>query len=173
MYYKIVEKFGSECGDRWRDYLKWRGLNLTGFDSVDAILRPDLFEPQSSEDWHNCLNADFKLSLITDLGYANRILDRYENPDLVGVEIELEQNYVPQAGLLGFDIIDGYCSVSLVTNWGTDEKGIIDQNVMPNGLIRELGRALELRDTLRQSFPEDAHAEICEVWAVYGLDNHV
>ena len=44
MYYKIVERFGPECGDRWRGYLKWRRFNLSGFDSVDAILRPDLFE---------------------------------------------------------------------------------------------------------------------------------
>jgi hypothetical protein len=171
MYYKLVEKFGPEQGDRWRDYLKWRGLNLTGFDSVDAILRPDLFEPASSEDWHSCVNADFKLGLITNLDYAKRIIDRYDNPDLVGVEIELEQDYVPQAGLLGFDIIDGYCEVSLVTNWGTDEEGIINQHVMPNGLIRDLGRALQLRDLLRKRFPEDSHAQDCAVWAVYRLDS--
>lgn len=170
MYYKIVERFGPEHGGRWRDYLKWRGLNLTGFDSVDAILRPNLFEPASSEDWHSCVNADFKLSLITNLDYAKRILDRYDDPDLVGVEIELEKGYVPKDGLLGFDIIDGFCDVSLVTNWGTDEEGIIDRHIMPNGLIRDLDRALQLRDLLRNRFPEDAHAENCEAWAVHEVD---
>ena len=61
MYYKIVEKFGPENGDRWERYLDCRGLDLIKFDSVDGVLRPDLFEPESNEDWKNCVNEDFKL----------------------------------------------------------------------------------------------------------------
>jgi hypothetical protein len=158
-----MEKFGPGDGDRWRDYLTWRGLKLTSFDSVDGILRPDLFEPESNEDWHNCVNADFKLSLITNLDYAKRNLERYDDPVLIGVELELEEDYAPKDRLLGFDIIDGYCEVSLVTNWGTDEKGMINSHVMPNGLIGDLGGALGIRDSLRKEFSEDAHAENCAV----------
>ena len=168
MHYKLVERFGPEDGDRWRSYLEWRGLNLTSFDSVDGILRPDLFEPESVEDWHNCVNEDDKLNLITSLDYAKKILDRYDNPALIGVEIELEEEgYVPMDGLLGFDIIDAYCDVSLVTNWGTDEESIINNYVMANGLIGELVPALRIRDSLRKGFSEDSHAEQCEVWAIY------
>lgn len=170
MYYKIVRRFCPEEGDRWRGYLEWRGLNLTSFDSVDGILRPDLFEPESDEDWRNCVNANFKLGLITNLGYAKSILERYDNPALIAVEIELEEGYVPNDGLLGFDIIDGHCNVSLVTNWGTDEEGIVNDHVMPNGLIGDLARALQVRDSLRKRFPEDPHAENCQVWAIYRPD---
>ena len=170
MFYKIVERFGPEDGDRWQSYLEWRGLNLTTFDSVDGILRPDLFEPESDEDWHNSVNEPNRLNLITNLGYAKGILDRYDNPVLIGVEIELEEGYVAKYGLLGFDIIDGYCDVSLVTNWGTDEEGIIDNYVMTNGLIGDLDRALQIRDSLRKEFSEDSHAEDCEVWAIYRAD---
>jgi len=170
MYYKIVDSFGPQDGDRWQRYLEWRGLNLTGFDSVDGILRPDLFEPKSEEDWRNCVNEDYKLSLITNLDYARKILNRYDNPVLVGVEMELEGRSLPKNGLLGFDIIDGYCDVSLVTNWGTDEDGLINRYIMSNGLVGDLRHALQVRDLLRKEFYEDSHAQNCEVWAVYRID---
>jgi hypothetical protein len=170
MYYKIVKSFGPHDGERWQNYLAWRGLNLTSFDSVDNILRPDLFEPESNKDWRNCVNEDYKLSLITNLDYAKSILNRYDDSALVGVEIELKDGYVPKGGLLGFDIIDSYCSVSLVTDWGTDEDGIVNSHVMPNGLIGDLVRSLDIRNTLRKEFPEDSHAKNCQVWAIYRLD---
>ncbi len=107
MYYKIVENFGPQGGDRWQSYLKWRGLNLTSFDSVDGILKPDLFTPESELDWRNCVNEDCKLSLITNIDYAKEFLGRYDNALLVGVEIELDEGYTSKDGLLGYDIIDG------------------------------------------------------------------
>jgi hypothetical protein len=170
MYYKIVERFGPEHKDKWQSYIQWRGLDLTAFDSVDGILRPDLFMPESKEDWDNCVNEDNKLNLITNLDYARKILGRYEDSVIVGVEIELEEGYGPEDGFLGYDIIDGYCDISLVTNWGTDEEDLLSEHVMTNGLIGDLNRALQIRDTLRKEFPEDAHAENCEVWAVYRVD---
>jgi len=170
MYYKIVEKFGPEDGDRWQGYIDWRGLDLIKFDSVDGILRPDLFEPDSAEDWQNCVNENFKLNIITNLDYEKNILNRYDKSALVGVEIELEEDYIPQDGFLGYDIIDGYCDVSLVTNWGTDDEGLINNYVMQNGLISDLGLAIQIRNKLRKEFSEDSHAEACEVWAIYEIN---
>ena len=170
MYYKVVEKFGPQAEDRWQSYLDWRGLNLNSFDSVDGILRPDLFEPESEEDWRNCINEDYKLSLITNFDYAQAILERYDNAVLVGIEMELEEGYVPKVGLLGFDIIDGYCEVSLVTNWGTDKESIIENYVMSNGLIGNLSQALQIRNLLRKEFSEDSHAQNCQVWAIYRIE---
>ncbi|MGK7877166.1 MAG: hypothetical protein AB4426_28885 [Xenococcaceae cyanobacterium] len=170
MYYKIIESFGPNDGDKWLSYLEWRGLNLTRFDSVDGILRPDLFQPECNEDWRNCVNENYKLSLITNLTYAKSVLERYNNPVLVGVEIEIEKGYIPKDGILGFDIIDGYCNVSLITNWGTDEECLYIGDVMTNGLIGDLGRALKIRDLLRKDFSEDSHAENCSVWAIYKVD---
>ena len=170
MYYKIIERFSPEDKEKWQSYIQWRGLNLTSFDSVDGILRQDLFMPESKEDWRNCVNEDNKLSFITSLDYAREILDRYDEPLVVGVDVELEEGYVPGDGFLGFDIIDGYCDISLVTNWGTDQEDIISKHMMNNGLIGDLETALLVRDVLRNEFHEDAHAEGCEVWAVCGVD---
>ena len=77
MYYKIIEKFSPSDGERWQSYLKWRGLDLTCFDSVDVLLRPSVFYPQSHEDWANRVNEDYKLSLITNSNYSRAILHRY------------------------------------------------------------------------------------------------
>ncbi|MCF6285370.1 MAG: hypothetical protein L3K26_09300 [Candidatus Hydrogenedentes bacterium] len=166
MYYKIVEQFAPQNGEIWLGYLRWRGLNLNRFDSLDGILRPDLFVPKSRMDWDNCVNEDFKLSLITNLGFAQATLGRFDDPFLLGVEIELNEGHAPKDGLLGFDIMERECHVSLVTNCGRDD--LIDDHVMPNGLIGDLQRVLLIRDSLRKGSFADAHAEHGEVWAVYG-----
>ena len=170
MRYKIVEYFGPNNRNKWDDYLRWRKLDLSCFDSIDCGLRPDLFEPESMQDWCNCVNQDYKLNLITNLDYAKAIFSRYVNAVLVGVDIALGEDYILQEGLLGFDIIDGYCDVSLVTNWGTDAENLVNPHIMPNGLIADLAQALQIRNLLRQSFAEDPHAEECEVWAVYQVN---
>ena len=171
MYYKIVERFGLERGKEWLDYLEWRGLALTSFDSVDGSLRFDLFEPESTRDFQNSVNEDFKTSLITNLEFARSVIDRYENAMIVGVDIELDASYVAGKGLLGYDIVDAYCDVSLVTNWGSDTKGVIGDIVGSNGLIADLPTALKTRDALRAKYGEDPHAEKCEVWAIYDVGN--
>jgi hypothetical protein len=174
MYYKVVERFGPEDGDVWLEYLKFCGFShLTRFDSVDGMLRPDLFAPESEEDWMNCVNADFKLSLITNLEYAKKaakkIMTREKKAELVGVDIELKKGYSPGPLLCGYDIIDRYCDNSLVTNCPNKEL-INPADILENGLIADFERALELRDLLRETCPDDDHACECEVWAVYRVD---
>ncbi len=170
MYYKIVQRFSTEDREKWRDYLSWRGLPLKSFESVDGILRPDLFQPASAEDWRNCVNEDCKWHLITNLDYAKRVLVRYDNAVLVGVETGVDEDYLASDGLLGFDILDGEGDVSLITNWGTDEEGVIDHQVSTNGLIVDLHPALKLRNLLRKDFAEDPHAGKCDLWAIYRTD---
>src|SRR3982750_4160943 len=109
MLYRIVAKFGPSDGKRWSDYLQWRGLHLTRFDSVDGILRPSLFAPKTEQDWQHCVSEDFKTDLITDLSFANSILLRYEDAEIVGIELEVDERHVPGPNFVGYDIIDGYC----------------------------------------------------------------
>ena len=167
MYCKIIKKFGPSDEERWQSYLNWRQLDLTCFDSIDGILRPDLFNPKSQEDWENCVNADFKLYL-TNSNYAKRIVRRYHNATIVGVETALDVVYETKEGLLGYDIIDG--SISVLTNWGADKEGLINPYLMPNGLIGDLAQALYILNSLRKKFPNDLHVIESEVWAVYSVD---
>ncbi len=169
MYYKIVEYFGPK-DDGWKSYVEFRGIEFHPFDSVGRM-RPNLFTPESDEDWSNCVSEEYyKENLITNLAYAKEIFNRYKNAVLVGVDIELDDSYVPKEHLLGYDIIDGYCDVSLLTNWGNDEEGLFTDSIQCNGLLNDLDSALRIRDTLREKYPEDGHADYCEVWAVYRVD---
>jgi len=169
MLYEVMAKFGPSDEERWSDYIWWRGLHhLTRFDSVDSILRPSLFVPKTDQDWQHCVSADFKIGLITDVSFATSILSRYEDAEIVGVELEVDQSQIPGLHCVGYDIIDGYCDVSLLTNWGTDEEGRLRCH-QSNGLLDDLGRALAIRDTLRVKFSHDSHAKNCSVWAIYRI----
>ena len=87
MYYKVIEQFGPEKPVEWKKYIDWRKLDLDRFDSVDGMLCPDFFNPESDEDWANCVNADFKLNLITNLEYALKVKSKTKNSLLVGVDM--------------------------------------------------------------------------------------
>jgi len=169
MYYKVIEKFGPEDGERWNDYLKWRGLHLTRFESVDGVLRGNLFEPESDEDWQNCVYGDFSIALITNLQYANKVQKQHENAEVVGIDFPEDLNYKAGAGLLGFDVLDSHWDVSMLTDWGTDEEGIFSHLIMENGLLADLTEAFRIRDILRSQFPEEHHARECQVCAVYKI----
>ena len=168
-YYKIIEYFGPNS-ENWPTYIAWRQINLANFDSVDGMLRPDLFLPKSAKDWANCVNEDLKLHLITNLDYAKEIINHYPNGNIVGVEPEINDDYMCQKGLSGYDIIDSYWYVSLIANWKTDGNNSFDRYLMDNGLISDLNQALQVRNLLREEFPDGPHAKECTVWAIYRID---
>ncbi len=170
MYYRILEKFGPQDGDRWSSYLQWRGLtHLTRFDSIDGIIRPTLFAPKTEVDWQNCVNEDFRTDLITSLSFARDVFSRFQNAGIVGIEPDVDIGHTPAEGFVGYDILDGDSSVSLLTNWGTDTERISTPYIVENGLILNLERALAIKDKLRKDFSKDGHAGRCTVWAVYKL----
>ena len=171
MYYKIIEYFGP-YDNRWKQYLEWCNLELTSFDSIDGVLCPGLFEPQTEEDWQNCVNEDYKLNLITNLDYAKSILSKYNNAVIVGVDIIDSIKYKLEESLLGYDIIDSYCDISLLTNWkkDKDEENLFSKYIQDNGLIHNLKTAMKIRDMLREGFSEDSHTENCKVWAIYKIN---
>ena len=72
MLYTIVEPFGPESGESWSAYIRWRGIPFSRFDSIDGILRPNLFTDPRDEDWQYIVNENFMLHLITDQDYAEK-----------------------------------------------------------------------------------------------------
>ena len=168
MMYKVVEKFGPDSGAKWTDYIKWTGLHhLRRFDSVDSMLRPTFFSPGSTEDWANCVNEDYKLDLITNLEYANKVLSKYDNAEIVGVEIDVKEGYIAGDGFLGYDIIDEYCSNSLITNCGSDSHPFDRSIIKDNGLIHDLKDASRAKEQLIADPAGDSHSAACTVWAIY------
>ena len=168
VFYKVVKPFGPDSGAVWGDYLAWiHQKQMTSFDSVDAGLRADCFNPETNEDWKHCVNEDHKLNLLIDLDYARKI--QRENPDseIVGVEVDVEATHVPRNGLCGYDILDEWCAVSLLTNWGTSEPVFEGIEFQANGLLRDISIASRMQTMLREHCCDDPHAKNCQVWAIY------
>jgi hypothetical protein len=164
MFYVILEEFGPAKGESWTAYLQWRGLILSGFDSVDGILRPSLFTPRTEEDWRHVVQADFMSHLITDQPYASSKHADLNKGALVG--LSLDDHKPLDDRFLGFDIVDRFFQVSLLTNWGNDV-ACVNRAIGPCGLISEFDVVRGIQAELVASYTNDAHVDRCRIVSVY------
>lgn len=164
MLYTIVEPFSPVDGARWTSYCEWRGLAFERFDSIDGILRPNLFKTPHDSDWEHIVNEDNMLHFITDLSYATHKHAQIGNGELVGVRFD--DHDIADPGFLGFDIIDGYCDISLLTNWGND-MAIINRALAPNALLRDIKTAEEIFAALQTTCADDSHVPDSRIVSVY------
>ena len=172
MIYRISKKYGPQSSD-WEAYLEWSGLqNCQEFYSIDGIKRKGLFIPWTVEEWENCVNADFKINLITNLAYAKKIISDYDEGEILGV-IEnpgfSSEEIPPDHILMGYDILDEYNDISLLTNWGGKKRGIQNLTLNRYALLDDIDYAYQLKEMLHKNFPDDEHARACEVWSVYTI----
>jgi len=164
MLFTIVEPFSPANGEKWTTYCEWKGINFERFDSVDGILRPNLFDTPDDEDWSHIVNENFMLHLITDYPYAQEKHAQIGQGDLVGLSYDYHD--VSDAGFLGFDIVDGYWDVSLLTNWGNDVESI-NRSIASNALVPDEGAVEEIYKELKQNWGDDSHVEACRIVSVY------
>lgn len=164
MLYTIVEAFAPSDGEKWSKYKAWRGRHFERFDSIDGMLRPSLFQPTTERDWDNVVTESFMTHLITNREYA--LARRREIGDGVVLEIRTDSHACATPEFLGFEIIDGHWSVSLLTNWGT-EYSFIDDCLGPNGLIPEIGAAQRVHERLLSDYSDDSHAGACILISLY------
>ena len=170
MPYKVVRQFGPQNGTAWTRYLEWSKLNqITDFCSLDSILNNSVFTPSTAKDWDNCVNEDFKTDLITNLEFALHVQRNALQSRIFGVTIDPRSapSHEHFDQFLGYDIIDGYCDVSLLTNCGGFPDVFSNDLINQFGLIGDITIAYEVRDNLRNKYSTDSHAKACEVWAVY------
>ena len=167
MLFKVIEYFGP--GDeKWGAFIKNHYIkNLSHFDSIDGILCPSKFTPESTEDWKNCVNEDEMIDYITNLEYALKVHKKFPKARLVG--LECGKNNDRDKTLIGYDIIDGYKDVSLITNWGPHDKNhpLKDFAIQNNGLISNFGIAEQAVKTFNVSHSNDPHVKGCQIWAVH------
>lgn len=164
MLFTIVKPFSPADGEKWTSYCEWRGMQFERFDSIDGILRPSLFENPENADWNHIVNESFRLHLITDLQYAERKQTEIGKGEVVA--LRFNNHDTSDAGFLGFDIIDGFCDVSLLTNWGNDLE-FINHSLATNALVPDIKRAQLIHRRLRDEFGEDAHAKGCRIISIY------
>jgi hypothetical protein len=169
MYYKIVEYFGPKHPS-WTWFASDHWVKpLTSFDSIDATLCPDLFSPTTDDEWAHRVPRDSMANMITDFQYAVTVYKTHAEGRFVGVEEDEDCDGL--AGLLGYDIIDYYDDVSLITNWcpTNQDHPLKEFPIKSNGLIGDYKTASEAASLLRQQHAADDHAAGATVWAVFVL----
>ncbi len=167
MFYTIVKSFSRADGDSWASYCNWRGIDFERFDSIDGLLRPSVFEPVTKEDWSHVILEDYKCHYITDSDYACRKHQEIGlHSILLGVSFDEQEEDNP--GFLGYDLIDGYLDVSLLTNWGNTCE-IINQNLSLCGLILSYEVVYEIKKYLTKFHGEDSHVADCSIVSIYSV----
>lgn len=169
MWYAVLKNFGPE--DRaWASYVSWSGLNqLKRFRSLDSLLSPTLWQPDTKEDWNYSISQDFRCHLMMDLAYARLQQSKYPRSWLCGLILNpTKDNLTAPEGhtLLGFDLLEAGWGVSALTDCGGFPGAFENQEISESGLILTLERAEEIRRDLLHLYPEEPHAD-CDVWAVY------
>jgi hypothetical protein len=163
MYFSVIQSFGPQEGERWERYCAWRGLGFTAFESIDAIMCPSRFSPKTAADWQHAVCEDFKTHLIADEAYARTILERSPGCRLVAVGSPGEP-----CGhrFCGYDVIDGWWEVSLLSNWGNDME-MVNRNLGANGLISSLPVVTAVHRWIMEHCGKDSHAAGSRIVSVH------
>lgn len=160
MFFTLVESFGPSSGEAWTSYLTWRGLPFSRFDSIDGILRPALFRPETTEDWAQTVIPHY----FSDLTCAQNKQASLGRGDIVGLNFETHDERHPD--FLGFDLIDGHDDVSLLTNWGNDVD-LINRALSPSALVPEFRVIHAIQEYLIHHHGTDGHVEGCRIVSLY------
>jgi hypothetical protein len=164
MLFTIIEDFGVSDGEAWTRYLEWRGVHFERFDSLDGILRKRLFTPESAEDWKHVACENFMLNYLTDFDYARQMHAQIGAGSLMG--LSYSEHDETNMGFLGYDIIDGYCDVSLLTNWGNDVE-VVNRSLGSNALVPTLALVQRIHEFLTSHHGDDSHVDGCQIVSVY------
>jgi hypothetical protein len=167
MYFIIIEPFGPAQTEQWSNYINWRNVELTSFESIDGILRKSLFDsPENDDEWNYVVNKDFSLHLITDKTFAEKKYSTYSTASLVGIKFENHDEN--NEFFSGYDITDQHNDVSLLTNWGNDFESV-NQNISNNGLIPQFEKTVQVHNELILNHGTDAHVMASRIVSVYPI----
>lgn len=171
--YAAVEPFDESTGDRWKGYAAWLGKpELRRVITLDGMLCPSLVSNLQDEDWQHNVQADFLLDLFHDFEYLKLRTSSFQRRNLLLAIANPKPDFLTQVqspafSFVGFDIVDMEMCASAILNCGGYLDVFSPDELSPEtGLLREYGRACEIRDTLRKRYPEEHHAQ-CRVWAVW------
>lgn len=154
----------------WADYLQWSGFDqLAELVSTDSLHCPQVLQELIEDDWRYNIHADNRVYFFHDYEYLKRrigydparhnllaLVERPEVPTIPPAEFEL----------CGYDILDSFDSISVLTNCGGFPAIFDLSEVNRYGLLENHARALEVAAKLRETHPHDAHCSDCRVWSL-------
>jgi hypothetical protein len=170
------QRFGPWCGERWADYIQWSGFqHIRELVSTDHMLCPAVLDELIDADWDYNIHADFKTYFFHDVEYLKRritfdparhnILSLIERPSSPTVA---DHNFE----FCGYDILDSFDSVSVLTNCGAFPDVFDASEVNQYGLLDDFSRSLEIAAQLRKAEPDDPHCGNCRVWSLCRYIDH-
>jgi len=139
-------------------------MHFERFDSLDGMLRKSLFTPESIKDWDHVVCENLMISYLKDYDYAHQAHVRIGTGSVMG--FTFTDHDEKNQGFLGYDIIDGYCDVSLLTNWGNDVE-IVNRALGANALVPSLAQVESIRAFLTSYHGDDNHVVGCGIVSVY------
>jgi len=170
-----TERFDASDGEAWEKYCQFAQIpNLIEVVSLDQILCHRLVAKFKPADWDHIVNEDFRLDYFLHLDYLlkriaghrrRNVLGVYRNPDCHIAQPPGQGNFV----FMGYDLVEEVTQVSALTDCGGFPKAFSNQELSPQGLIQDYGRAVQVRVALAEAYPKEHHAQ-CELYAIWRLN---
>jgi hypothetical protein len=173
--FTAVEKFGPGHSG-WSNFLKFSKLSqaeeIVGLDSI-LCARPT--KELIDRDWDHLIDPEFP-GIFDSLEYLServRLTDEY---NILAVSRDPSRDEIAQFvdkrfEFLGFDLIESppaSTGISALTNCSGFDEAFQNGELSRFGLITDYDRAFEIREILKEKYPQEAHAN-CSVWAIWRL----
>jgi hypothetical protein len=154
----------------WQKYLSWYGHeNIEEVVTLDQILCPNLVERLNDEDWNHNVQADYRTYFFRNVEYLiKRVSYIPANHQILLLTETPTQPMVPTNGyeIIGYDIVDVFCSTSVITNCGGFASVFGRQDLNQFGIVSDLTNANRIASELRRSYAFDQHCSNCIVWGI-------
>ncbi|MEA5511828.1 hypothetical protein VB715_18815 [Crocosphaera sp. UHCC 0190] len=169
-YYTARKKFAPSTTSDWQSYLNFSGFHhISELVSADSILCPNLVTEIIDSDWNHNVHEDLYIDCFLDFDYLKKrinfdpiwhnLLAIWERPTSIEIPlVGFEQ--------CGFDLLDSYNSISVLTNCGQFPQLFKPDSVNRYGLFDDLSLACQSAEQLRNTYPEDPHCQDCRVWQI-------
>jgi hypothetical protein len=151
--------------DKWKSYCLWRNYSFREYRSLDSIIN-DVIEFEIEDgDWNSAVfNGDLLTDVICGSSYANKYALKL-NAEIV-LNFDYIENENPSERIMGYDILDGNFSYSLLSNFGNNVK-VVNANLSGNALVRSRDVVIDIHKWFQNNMKDDAHVSNSKIFVVY------
>jgi hypothetical protein len=174
VWFIAVRKFGPQSGESWQGFVEWSGLTqLKEVITLDGSLCPCVIEELTADDWRANVDQDWVCFFFRDLEY---LLKRVAGCAGINIIAAIRNPTVDSRDRFGdgrfefsgYDLVEVRGDISALTNCGGFEKAFRNDELTELGLISSFERACEIRQNLRECYPDEHHAR-CDIWALWRM----
>jgi hypothetical protein len=168
--FAACQRFDQRNGDSWSRFIEWTGFqHIREIVSIDTMLCPSLIDELADEDWQYNIHADYRTSFFRDAKYLRRRID-YDcfRHNILALTKEPTSFVEPPNGFAfrGYDILDSYDSISVLTNCGAFPSIYSVEDINEYALVSDLDRVTEIASAIRKPHWDDHRRQECRVWGI-------